>query len=248
MNLSNNTILLTGGATGIGLALAQRLVRTGSTVLICGRRADKLREAQQAVPGLHIYSCDLADAADRVALAERVLADFPALNVLLNNAGVQNRERLVQPEFSAESWDKQRQEISINFEAPVHLSALLLPHLQRQPTAAIINVTSGLAFAPVAFLPIYSATKAAMHSFTLSLRQQLASTAVEVLEIVPPAVDTDLGAPGLHTFGVPVDAFADAVLARLAAGEQEVGYGDSESIRQAGRPELDARFTQLNGR
>lgn len=247
MNLSNNTILLTGGATGIGLALAQRLRRAGSEVLICGRRAAKLRDAQRQVPGLHIYECDLAQAAERAELARQVLADFPALNVLVNNAGVQHRGRLAQADTSPAGWAAQQQEMAINFEAPVHLSLLLLPHLQHQPGATIINVTSGLAFAPGAFAPVYSATKAALHSFTLTLRHQLAATGVRVLEIAPPAVDTDLGGTGLHTMGAPVAEFAESVLNRLAAGELEVGYGPSEALRLAGRTQLDAAFRQMNG-
>ncbi len=247
MNLSQNTILLTGGATGIGLALAQRFAQAGSQVIICGRRADALQAAQQQVPGLHYYACDLALAADRAELAQRVVADFPALNVLLNNAGIQNRFQVAALPPDLAAWEQQRQEIAINFEAPIHLAALLLPHLRQQSAPAIVNVSSGLAFAPMAAAPIYSATKAALHSFTLSLRQQLASTGVRVLEIVPPAVNTDLGGAGLHTWAVPVDEFADSIMARLAAGEEEVGFGTSESIRQASRAELDARFKQMNG-
>ncbi len=246
MNLSNNTVLLTGGATGIGLALAQRLRQAGSEVIICGRRADKLREAQQLVPGLHTYECNVADAADRARLASQVVADFPALNVLLNNAGIQNRFQLADLPADLAAWEAQRQEIAINLEAPIHLAALLVPHLRQQANAAIINVTSGLAFAPMAFAPVYCATKAALHSFTLSLRQQLLPVGIQVLEIVPPAVNTDLGGTGLHTWGVPVDDFADSIMARLAAGEEEVGYGTSEAIRLASRQEIDARFKQMN--
>lgn len=247
MKLSHNTILLTGGATGIGLALARRFAQAGSQVIICGRRADKLREAQQQVPGLHFYECDLALAADRAALASRVVADFPALNVLLNNAGIQNRFQLADLPADLAAWERQRQEIAINLEAPIHLAALLLPHLRQQREPAIINVSSGLAFAPMAAAPIYSATKAALHSFTMSLRRQLVATGVRVLEIVPPGVNTDLGGPGLHTWAVPVDDFADSIVARLAAGEEEVGYGTSEAIRLASRAEIDARFRQMNG-
>lgn len=245
MNLSANTILITGGASGIGLALAVRFVQAGSTVIICGRRADKLAEAQQQCPGLRTQVADVATAAGRVALAAWAMAEFPGLNVLVNNAGIQNWLAVAD---LATDWEARREEIAINFDAPLHLTALLLPHLHQQPAAAILNVTSGLAFAPLATVPVYCATKAALHSFTLSLRQQLAGTSVQVLEIVPPAVNTDLGGPGLHTFGVPVGAFADSVLARLAAGEQEVGYASSEEIRLAGRDELDARFQQINGR
>ena len=243
MNLANNTILLTGGASGIGLALAARFLQAGSEVIICGRRADKLAEAQAQHPGLHTRVCDVADATARIELVRWATTEFPRLNVLVNNAGIQNRVQL--PTDTAD-WETRRQELIINLEAPIHLATLLIPHLRQQPQASIINVTSGLSFAPAAFVPIYSATKAALHSFTLSLRHQLAPTGIAVLEIVPPAVDTDLGGPGLHTFGVPVDAFADSVLARLAAGEQEVGYGMSEEVRLASRAELDERFRLMN--
>ena len=246
MNLSHNTILLTGGASGIGLALAARFLQAGSTVIIVGRRADKLAEAQQQHPGLHTRVCDVADTAERLALVRWVTTEFPALNVLVNNAGIQNRIQLAND--AETDWDVRRQELIINIEAPIHLATLLVPHLRKQAGAAIINVSSGLSFAPAAFVPIYSATKAALHSFTLSLRQQLLPTGIVVLEIVPPAVDTDLGGPGLHTFGVPVDAFADSVLARLAAGEQEVGYGSSEVVRLASRAELDEQFRVMNNR
>ncbi|GAB2868306.1 SDR family oxidoreductase [Hymenobacter ruber] len=246
MNLATNTILLTGGASGIGLALAVRFLRAGSTVIIVGRRADKLAEAQQRYPGLITRQANIADVSERLELVRWATTEYPALNVLVNNAGIQNRIQLA--DDSATDWDQRREELVINVEAPIHLATLLVPHLRRQPGAAIINVTSGLSFAPAAFVPIYSATKAALHSFTLSLRHQLAPTGISVLEIVPPAVDTDLGGPGLHTFGVNVDEFADSVMARLGAGEQEVGYGSSEKARLASRTELDEQFRVMNNR
>ncbi|MFC6225222.1 SDR family oxidoreductase [Hymenobacter artigasi] len=246
MNLATNTILLTGGASGIGLALAVRFLRAGSTVIIVGRRADKLAEAQQLYPGLITRQGDIATAAERMELVRWATTEYPALNVLVNNAGIQNRIQLA--DDAATDWEQRRQELVINVEAPIHLATLLVPHLRQQPGAAIINVTSGLSFAPAAFVPIYSATKAALHSFTLSLRHQLSPTGISVLEIVPPAVDTDLGGPGLHTFGVNVDDFADSVMARLAAGEQEVGYGSSEKSRLASRAELDEQFRAMNNR
>ncbi|WP_045689392.1 SDR family oxidoreductase [Hymenobacter sp. AT01-02] len=244
MNLAENTVLITGGASGIGLALAERFQRAGSTVIVCGRREDKLLEAQQHLPGLHTRVCDVAVAAERVALLEWVQQAFPRLNVLVNNAGVQRRIQLADDE----AWEVRRQELLINVEAPIHLATLFIPHLREQPNPAIINVTSGLAFAPMALAPIYSATKAALHSFTISLRHQLAATPIQVLEIVPPAVNTDLGGAGLHTWGVPVNDFANSVMARLAAGEQEVGYGTSEEIRRASREQIDARVAAMNNR
>ncbi|SHL77574.1 SDR family oxidoreductase [Hymenobacter psychrotolerans] len=243
MKLEGNTVLITGGASGIGLALAERFVKAGSKVIAVGRREDKLREAQRHLPGLHIWVCDVGRATERLALLAWVQQEFPRLNVLVNNAGIQRRVRLTEPS----DWETQQQELAINLEAPIHLSTLFVPHLREQRQPAIINVTSGLAFAPLVAAPVYSATKAALHSFTLSLRQQLAATPVRVLEIVPPAVNTDLGGPGLHTFGVPVHDFADSVMQRLAAGEEEVGYGTSEEARRASREQLDARFKLMNG-
>ena len=246
MNLATNTILLTGGASGIGLALAVRFLRAGSTVIAVGRRDDKLSQAQQAHPALVVRQCDIADPAQRLELVQWATSTYPDLNVLVNNAGIQNRIQLTHDH--ATDWETRRQELVINLEAPMHLSTLLVPYLRQRPGATIVNVTSGLSFAPAAFVPIYSATKAALHSFTLSLRHQLKPEGIAVLEIVPPAVDTDLGGPGLHTFGVNVDEFADAVMARLATGEQEVGYGTSEVSRLASRAALDEQFRVMNNR
>lgn len=243
MNLSGNTVLVTGGGSGIGLAIARRFLAAGSEVIICGRREEKLREAQAQHPGLHIRVADVADPQEREALIDWATREFPALNVLVNNAGLQRRRR-----FAADDapWPEREQEITINFAAPVHLCALALDHLHRQPRAAIINVSSGLAFVPGLFAPVYSATKAAMHSFTLSLRGELAHSPVEVIEIAPPAVNTDLGGVGVHSEGAPVDDFADAVMQRIANGEVEVGYGGSEERRRASRDELDAWFERMN--
>jgi uncharacterized oxidoreductase len=242
MDVGSNTILITGGASGIGLALAERFLRAGSRVIVCGRREDKLREAQTRLPGLAIRTCDVAEERERKALLAWAVAEFPGLNVLVNNAGIQRRVGLATPE----EWRETRQEIAINLEAPIHLSRLFIPHLLKQERPAIVNVTSGLAFAPLAGVPIYSATKAALRSFTLSLRHQLSSTPIQVVEIVPPAVNTDLGGPGLHTFGVAVVEFADAVMARLRAGDLEISYGFSAQASRASRDELDALFTRLN--
>lgn len=242
MNLANNTVLITGGATGIGLELARRFQQAGSTVIAVGRRPEVLQQAQQQLPGLLVRVCDVAVPAERIALRDWAVSEFPELNVLVNNAGVQRRIQIA----DEEDWSAREQEIGINFDAPVHLSGLFIPHLRQQATAAIINVSSGLAFTPGAFAPVYCATKAALHSFTVSLRHQLRNTSIEVLEIVPPAVNTDLGGTGLHHHGVPVNDFADSVMARLAAGEQEVGYGTSEERRLASRAELDAATAALN--
>lgn len=236
MKLAGNTVLITGGATGIGFALAERFLRAGSEVIICGRREDKLLEAKEKHPALYTRVCDVADEGERVALFEWATKEFTKLNVLVNNAGIQRRGSFLEDQ---EPWAERRQEIAINVEAPIHLSALFIPHLQQQETAAILNVSSGLAFTPGTFALVYSATKAAIHSFTMALRHELASTSIKVIDIVPPAVDTDLGGVGIHTMGVPVDEFADSIMQRIAAGELEVGYGRSEKARLANQDEIN---------
>jgi uncharacterized oxidoreductase len=235
MNLSSSTILVTGGASGIGLALATRFAKLGSTVVVCGRREDVLAEAKKK--GLETIRADVATEADRVELAKQATTRFPKLNVLVNNAGIQRRAP-----FSADtaSWSEREKEIAINFAAPAHLAALLIPHLEKQKDAAIVNVTSGLAFVPGVFAPVYCATKAAMHSLSVSMRHDLKRKSIEVIEIVPPMVNTDLGGKGLHDEGVPLDEFADAMLEGLKRGETEIGYGFSEKARNASRAELDA--------
>jgi uncharacterized oxidoreductase len=242
MQLSDNTILITGGASGIGLALAARFLTAGSTVIAVGRREDKLREAQQQNPGLVVRTVDLGHEQERRMLADWLVREHPHLNVLVNNAGIQRRFSLA----AEEAWSPLHEEIAVNLEAPIHLSGLLLPHLLAQPRAAILNVTSGLAFSPMSRMPVYCATKAALRSFTLSLRHQLAATPVEVIEVIPPAVNTDLGGVGLHDFGVPVADLVDHVMARLAAGDREIAYGMAEKASRASRAELDETFRRMN--
>lgn len=245
MNLANNTVLITGGSSGIGLAFAERFLRAGSEVVICGRREEKLREAKAKFPQLHIRVCDVADEDEGIALFEWTTHEFPKLNVLVNNAGIQRRIDFMH----TEPWHRTRQEIAVNLEAPMHLSRLFIPHLLRQAerSPAIINVTSGLAFAPLANVPVYCATKAALRSFTLSLRHQLAATRLKVIEVIPPAVDTDLGGPGLHTFGAPLSEFADAIFERLGGEDDlEIAYGFAENASRASREALQEIFDRLN--
>ena len=242
MQLASNTVLITGGASGIGFALAERFLRAGSQVIICGRREEKLEEAGAKHPGLKTRVCDLAKETQRTALHKWVTNEFPRLNVLVNNAGIQRRVQL--PEDL--KWKPTHEEIAINLEAPVHLSALFIPHLKKQAHPAIMNVTSGLSFAPMANVPIYCATKAALHSFTLSLRHQLSPTPIRVIEIIPPAVNTDLGGPGLHTFGLPVEEFVNAVMVGLQEGSPEIAYGYSQRASRASRAELDEIFQRMN--
>jgi uncharacterized oxidoreductase len=242
MNITGNTVLITGGASGIGLALAERFLNAGNEVIVCGRRQEKLNEAKQRFPQLHTHVCDVANEADRKSLFTWVTSEFPELNVLVNNAGIQQRVNLLKPN---NEWSYYHQEIAINLEGPIHLTLLFVPHLVQKKNATIINVSSGLAITPATWAPMYSATKAALHSFTMTLRLQLSKTNVEVVEVLPPAVNTDLGGPGLHTFGVPVDDFADAVFKGFEAGNLEIGYGGTEKRGRASRDEIDQATKQM---
>lgn len=244
MEPQGHTILVTGGATGIGLALAERFLNAGNTVIICGRREGKLAEARAKHPEFHTRVCDVSQTSDRIDLIASAFSDFPELDVLVNNAGIQDIVELA----ASPDFDNMHQEIATNFEAHVHLATLSIPHLRKQKRPAIINVTSGLAFVPLASRPIYCATKAAMRSFTLSLRYQLASIPIEVIEIIPPAVNTDLGGPGLHTHGVALNEFADAVFAQLREGKREIVYGFSEESSHATYEQRESIFERMNRR
>ncbi len=243
MNLSSSTVLITGGSNGIGFALAQRFLKSGSNVIICGRREKKLADAKDKLGDVITRVCDVGIQEERESLFNWAVSEFPGLNILVNNAGIQRRVRLA----GEGEWKLIDEEISINLDAPIHLSTLFIPHLIKQKYPAIINITSGLAFVPMASAPIYCATKAALHSFTLSLRHQLSKTPVSVIEIIPPAVQTDLGGPGLHDSGTPLDEFADAVFNKLRSGEPEIAYGFAEKSSRSTREELEATFKRING-
>ena len=193
MKLTNNTILITGGGSGIGRGLAEALHALGNKVIIAGRRQKTLEETTDANPGMASVILDLDDPAAIQSFVEEVIELHPMLNVLINNAGIMRPENLKAPNVKdAEDI------ITTNLLGPIRLTGALVPHLQKQANAAIINVSSGLAFVPFPATPTYSATKAALHSYTVSLRVHLQGTPVEVIEIIPPAVATDL-TPGRST-------------------------------------------------
>jgi uncharacterized oxidoreductase len=187
MKLTDNTILITGGGSGIGRGLAEALHALGNQIIISGRREHTLDEVTEANPGMASVTLDVDDPDAIRSFAEEMIELHPTLNVLMNNAGIMRPENLkAQQVADAEAI------IATNFLGPIRLTAALLPHLQKQLRSAIINVSSGLAFVPFPVTPTYSATKAALHSYTQSLRVQLQGTSVEVIEIIPPAVATDL--------------------------------------------------------
>lgn len=238
MKLSGNTILITGGSSGIGLAFAERFISAGNHVIICGRRESALQKAKEKFPTLITRVCDIGNESERTSLFEWVTENYPEVNVLVNNAGIQQRFNVLKADVKND-WGYFSKEITTNIEAPFHLSLLFAPFFAAKETASIINVTSGLAFTPMAVAPIYSATKAAFHSFTMSIRHQLSGTSVEVIEVAPPAVNTDLGGAGLHTQGEPLEAFADGIFEGLKEGKNEIGYGSSVDRLQMSRDEIN---------
>lgn len=189
MKTTDNTILITGGGSGIGRALAEAFHTLGNQVIISGRSAKTLDETTAANPGMKSLTVDMTDAASIESFAAKLEQEFPKLNVLINNAGIMRMENLLAPEAGTTDAEAT---VLTNLLGPIRLINALLPHLRKQPQATVMNVTSGLAFIPLAATPTYCATKAAMHSYTESLRHQLRETAVEVLELAPPYVATHL--------------------------------------------------------
>lgn len=207
MEASGNTILITGATAGIGRALALEFQRAGNTVIVAGRRTDILEEMASEYPGLVAIPLDVADAEAIAEFSARVTADYPALNVLINNAGIMRREQGIDL-ASAEAI------VTTNLLGPIRLTSALLPHLMGQPRSTIINVSSGLAFVPFIHTPTYCATKAAIHSWTVAMREQLRNSGVEVIELIPPAVQTEL-MPGQadSPHAMPLDAFISETMA-----------------------------------
>ena len=215
MKMNGNTILVTGGGTGIGRALAEALHDAGNIVIVAGRRAEPLDAVVASNPGMHAFVLDVADPAAIASVSQRIAAEHPALNVLINNAGIMQTENVL-----SDPVDLAVAEATVvtNLLGPIRLTAALLPLLRTQAAATVVNVTSGLAFVPRADTPTYSATKAAMHSYSQSLRHLLRETAVRVIELVPPLVATDL-TPGQrdNPRAMPLGAFIAESMALLAA-------------------------------
>lgn len=187
MKITDNTILITGGASGIGFALASKFVSLGNTVIITGRDQNKLNLAQKTVPGIHVFQNDVSSSNSIELLYEKIKNEFPNLNMLINNAGIMHKFNFNNTDANLEQLTE---EIEINLKGPIFMIRQFMPLLKEQKSSAIINVTSALAFVPLPISPIYCASKAALHSFTLSLRIQLDKSNIKVFELAPPVVDT----------------------------------------------------------
>ncbi len=239
MNISNNKILITGGASGIGRGLTERFIEERNTVIICGRRENALEEIKKDFPEVITYRCDLSKSEERESLYSWIEKEHSDLSVLVNNAGVQNWMEITDADF----YNKAKAEIAINIEAPIHLSALFS---NLKSLKVIMNVTSGLSFVPLVKTPVYSGTKAFFHSFTLSLREILKSKNIEVVEIIPPALNTGLGGKGLHDFAPPVSDFINSIFKQLKEGKTELTFGFSEAMAAANPKELNQAFLRMN--
>jgi uncharacterized oxidoreductase len=246
MNLTGNTILITGGGSGIGRGLAEALHALGNQIVIAGRRRQALDETTAANPGMKSLQLDIEDPSAIRAFAAMAAAEFPSLNVLVNNAGIMRAEKLL-----AQQDDLADAEaiVSTNLLGPIRLTAALLPQLKKQEHAAIVNVTSGLAFLPLAVTPTYCATKAGLHSYTESLRYQLRGTAIEVLELIPPYVATHLMSGASDPRAMPLNKFIAEVMEILKAQPTpaEICVENAQGLRTAAAAgKYDAIFNGMN--
>lgn len=248
MKIADNTILITGGGSGIGRALAEAFHKAGNRVIISGRRQAVLDEVTAANPGMASMVMDATDAAGIRAFAEALVKAHPTLNAVINNAGIMRPEDIA---AAPDYLDTAEETIATNLLAPIRLTAALLPHFLKQPAATVLTVSSGLAFVPMVLTPTYSATKSAIHAYSIALREQLKATPVEVIEIVPPYVQTTLMGEGQASDerAMPLDAFISEVMDILEnrPDEKEVVVERCKPLRFAAQNgNFDQVFAMVN--
>ena len=236
MKLEKRTVLITGGTSGIGLELARQLHQRGNTVIVTGRDQGKLDAVKRELPGVHTFMSDVSDPLAIATLHDNVIAEFPELDTLINNAGIMRNLNLNQDRGLKDVT----REIEINLSGPVRMVQQFLPHLKTRTGALIVNVSSGLAFIPIPASPVYCATKAAIHSFTQSLRVQIDGTGVTVVELAPPAVETPLlraefAEEMKGQKGMDVKVLARRAIAGIEAGKTEIRPGLSNVLKAMSR-------------
>ena len=248
MKLSGNTILITGGTSGIGLELAKKLLQKGNKVIVTGRSDSKIADAKKILPQLHVIKNDVGLASEIENLVNTVKKDFPDLNILINNAGIMQELNLHDESLT----DNQLVgELHTNLLGPIRLSHRLIPHLKQKSESAIVNVSSGLAFVPLPISPVYSATKAGLNSFTRSLRAQLKPTSIRVFELAPPATETPLLANANESdmkgiTVMSVEALVDAALKGMENDVYEIRPGQSNQLKWMNRIAPEFIFSQLS--
>jgi uncharacterized oxidoreductase len=239
MKMHSNTIFITGGTSGIGKGLAEAFHRLGNQVIISGRREDRLQSITAANPGMRHFVLDVTDLNSLRNTARTIIVEFPRLNCVFNNSGVQRRHNFAagNPVDDAAMLA----EIHTNLVGLIRVTNEFLPHLKNQQDATLLNVSSGLAFVPFAVFPVYCATKAAVHSFSLSLRHQLKGSNIKVIELIPPYVATELAggaqAPAGAMNQMPLDTFIAETMKELAGDVEEVAIGGSKNLMAASSPE-----------
>lgn len=239
MKLKDNKILITGGGSGIGLGLTERFVKEGNQVIICGRRNDVLKSITKRFPSVITKTCDLSLEDQRIELFEWIQSEHGDLNALVNNAGIQNWMNISDADF----YERSKKEIEINALAPLHLTTLFL---KLKSLDTLINVTSALSFVPLTKTPTYCSTKAFFHSFTVSLRHLLRTQNIEVIEIIPPGLNTDLGGEGLHDDFPSVADFIESIFDQLQMGKKELTFSYSEQLSQGTNELTKDLFDKMN--
>ncbi|MCZ6693268.1 MAG: SDR family NAD(P)-dependent oxidoreductase [Bacteroidetes bacterium] len=227
MNINNTTVLITGGGSGIGLALAIALLKENAKVIICGRNQQKLDNAQLQVPELNLIQCDVVDETQVDNMIETVHSKFQGIDILINNAGIFQGYNVQNQNLP---FNKIQQELAIDLEAPILLAAKFLPELLKKPEAAIVNVSSGLAYIPLTSHPVYCAAKAGLHSFTLSLRRQLKGTSVKVFELLAPLMDTELVSEVKMSGKVPPEKVAAYTVKCLKNNTYQIRPGMTKAL------------------
>ena len=242
MKLSGNTVFITGGTSGIGRSLAEALHKRGNQVIISGRRKGHLAEVTRANPGMQSLELNVEDPASIAAVAKKLIAEYPKLNVLINNAGI------MQIDDAAGAIDDSVlvSIVTTNLLGPIRMTSALIEHLKKQPSATVINVSSGLAFVPLASTAVYSATKAAIHSYTQSMRYRLKGSSVRVLELIPPWVQTDLLNSKDEPRAMPLAAFIEEAVTVLGTDAEEVLVERVKMLRNNPGPNEFVFVAQFN--
>lgn len=248
MKQSKQIVLITGGSSGIGLALAKKFMENDNTVIITGRNLAKLEKVKQENPKIHFYQSDVTDDAEVRMLADDIQEKFNGLDVLINNAGIMN---LIDAGNESNDLHKQMQEIEINYSSPIRLLHYFLPQLKNSENAVLVNVSSGLAYVPFAQAPVYSGTKSALHFWTLGIRPQLKPHGIKVVELLPPVVDTPLAhgadiAEDDNLKPMPPEKLADIFWKDFINGKEEITPGISKQLKLMSRLAPKFIFKQLN--